>query len=108
TTKVIRNINGTRNGRDEMRIRALTFMAVAAASWFSIEAKGAVSLGTAGNFAVLAGSAVTNTGPTLIEGGSVGVSPGSAVTGFPPGIVTAPFTIHSADAVALQAQADLT
>src|SRR3978361_1781724 len=46
-------------------------------------------LGTAGNFSVLAGSTVTNTGPTVIsadagEGGNLGVSPGSAVTGFPP------------------------
>jgi hypothetical protein len=67
-----------------------------------------ISLGTAGNFGVLAGSTVTNTGPTVIDGGHLGVSPGSAVTGFPPGIVTAPYTIHAADAVSLQAQNDLT
>ena len=35
------------------------------------------------------------------------MSPGTAVTGFPPGIVSNG-TIHSADAVALQAQSDLT
>jgi hypothetical protein len=34
------------------------------------------------------------------------VSPGTAVTGFPPGTVTAG-TIHGADAVAAQAQNDL-
>ncbi len=51
---------------------------------------------------------MTNTGPTVIAGGHVGVSPGTAVTGFPPGIVQAPHTIHAADAVALQAQNDLT
>src|SRR5687768_13604609 len=68
----------------------------------------AIDLGTAGNFAVLAGSAVTNTGPSIIDGGNVGVSPGTAVSGFPPGIVMAPHTIHAADAVALQAQSDLT
>ena len=67
-----------------------------------------VSLGTAGNFSVLAGSTVTNTGPSVIDGGSVGVSPGSAITGFPPGSVKPPFTTHAADAVALQAQNDLT
>ena len=39
-------------------------------------------LGTAGNFAVLAGTTVTNTGPTWITG-QLGVAPGSAVTGFP-------------------------
>jgi len=64
----------------------------------------APSLGTAGSFGVLAGSAVTNTGSTVING-NVGVSPGSTITGFfPPGIVNG--TIHAADAVALQAQID--
>ncbi len=64
-------------------------------------------LGTAQSFAVLAGSRVTNTGPTVILTGNVGVSPGSAVTGFPPGIVNPPGTIHAADAVAATAQSDL-
>ena len=65
-----------------------------------------VGLGTARSFAVLAGSTVTNTGPSQISG-NLGVSPGSAVTGFPPGIVTGG-TIHIADGVAGGAQADLT
>ena len=63
-------------------------------------------LGTADSFAVLAGSTVTNTGPTTITG-NLGVSPGLAVTGFPPGLV-AGGTIHAGDAVAIQAQSDLT
>ncbi len=66
-----------------------------------------VPLGTAANFAVLAGSTVTNTGPTVIAG-NVGVSPGSAITGFPPGIVTPPATKFAADATAATAQNDLT
>ena len=67
-----------------------------------------VSLGTAANFGVLAGSAVTNTGPTVVTG-NVGVSPGTSITGFPPGSI-APGSgfLHSADSVALQAQSDLT
>lgn len=65
-----------------------------------------ISLGTAESFGVLAGSAVTNTGPTVVTG-NLGVSPGTAVTGFPPGIVTGG-TIHLNDAVAAQAQSDLT
>jgi len=65
-----------------------------------------VGLGTADSFAVLAGTpAITNTGPTTITG-DVGISPAAAVTGFPPGTVNG--TIHAADAVALQAQSDLT
>jgi len=65
-----------------------------------------VGLGTADSFAVLGGQAVTNTGPTVVSG-DLGVSPGSAVTGFPPGLVNNG-TIHAADAVAAQAQSDLT
>ena len=65
-----------------------------------------VGLGTAASFAVLAGTTVTNTGPSVISG-DVGVSPGAAVVGFPPGLVNNG-TIHAADAVAAQAQADVT
>lgn len=58
------------------------------------------------SFGVLGGSTVTNTGATIVNG-NLGVSPGSAVTGFPPGVVSNG-TIHAADAVAAQAQTDLT
>lgn len=64
-----------------------------------------VGLGTAAPYSVLAGTTVTNTGPSVL-GGSLGLSPGSAITGFPPGI--AADATHAADAVALQAQSDLT
>ncbi|MDB5623154.1 MAG: Outer rane autotransporter barrel [Devosia sp.] len=60
-----------------------------------------------GTFGVLAGSTVTNTGSTTING-NVGVSPGTAITGFLPGIVTAPYTIYQNEGVALRAQSDLT
>jgi len=69
------------------------------------KAQAPVFLGTTDQFAVLGGSTVTNTGPSVING-DLGVSPGSAVTGFPPGIVNG--TVHAADAVAGQAQSDLT
>jgi hypothetical protein len=64
-----------------------------------------ITLGTAGSYAVLAGSTVTNTGPSVLDG-NLGVSPGSAVTGFPPGIVNG--TINKANGPAAQAQSDLT
>jgi hypothetical protein len=57
-----------------------------------------------GNFSVLAGSTVTNTGSTTVSG-DVGVSPGTAITGFPPGLAGG--TIHKADGAAAQAQAAL-
>ena len=67
-----------------------------------------VPLGSAANFKSLAGSTVTNTGATTIAGGNLGLSPGSAVTGFPPGIMVAPAVMHVTDSTAAQAQVDLT
>ncbi len=64
-----------------------------------------VQLGTADGFAVLGGQTVTNAGFSTLNG-DLGVSPGSSLTGFPPGIVNG--TQHSADPVAARAQADLT
>ncbi|MDP2290562.1 MAG: ice-binding family protein [Actinomycetota bacterium] len=81
---------------------ALSFAATTSAA----APEGAVGLGAAGSYAVLAGSTVTNTGPSTVNG-DVGVSPGSAVTGFPPGLVSNG-TIHAADAEALAAKAALT
>ncbi|MEU7063922.1 ice-binding family protein [Streptomyces sp. NPDC053429] len=65
-----------------------------------------VPLGTAASFAVLAGSEITNTGPSVVTG-DLGVSPGTAISGFPPGIVNG--TVHSGpvDPVGLQAKSDL-
>ncbi len=65
-------------------------------------------LRSAATFEVLAGSTVTNTGPTVITGGDLGLSPGSAVTGFPPGTLTSPAVMHVTDPAAAQAQLDLT
>ena len=66
----------------------------------------AVALGNVAPFAVLAGTTVTNTGTSQIAG-SVGVSPGSAVTGFPPGLITGG-SIDAANTTAQAAQASLT
>lgn len=64
----------------------------------------APDLGTAQSFVVLGGSMVTNTGSSVLTG-DLGVWPGLAIVGFPPGLVNG--TTHAGDAVALQAQSDL-
>src|SRR5476651_1360722 len=65
-------------------------------------AQTAPSLGSAQSFAVLGASTVTNTGSSVVTG-DLGVSPGTAITGFPPGLIMSG-TIHSADAAASAAQ----
>jgi hypothetical protein len=67
-----------------------------------------MSLGSATKFEILAGSTITNTGPTVISGGDLGLSPGTAATGFPPGVLTPPAVMHLNDPIAAQGQADLT
>ncbi len=64
-----------------------------------------VVLDGAGEFAVLSGSTVTSIGTTSLTG-DLGLSPGTAVTGFPPGIMTG--SVHIGDPTAIQAQLDLT
>ena len=68
-----------------------------------------VQLGTAEDFSVLGGQTVTNVpaAGTVLDG-SVGVWPGTAITGFPPGVVQPPGTIEAGTPVAQQAQADST
>jgi hypothetical protein len=65
----------------------------------------APALGAAGAFAVLGGSTVTSTGATALTG-DLGVSPGSAVVGFPPATLTGSQQVGNATSA--QAMADLT
>jgi hypothetical protein len=64
-----------------------------------------VGLGTADNFAVLAGTGITNTGATTISG-DVGSYPTTSQTGFASVVLTG--TNHRGDAVTQGAKSDLT
>ncbi|MGJ9426442.1 ice-binding family protein [Nesterenkonia halotolerans] len=85
----------------------VAFIAMAVALSFSSAASAATTppgLGTTESYSVLGGQTVTNTGPTTLSG-DLGVSPGEAVTGFPPGLVSG--TVNAGNAAAGQAQSDL-
>ena len=64
-----------------------------------------VPMGTAANYAVLGGQSVTNAGNTTMNE-NLGVSPGSSITGFGPGVVNSPGVIDNPNAAT--AQLDLT
>lgn len=99
------SLSRTWEGTFKMKSKYLLLLAIAGLQ--SPAGAQLFSLGTAQKFAVLGGSTVTNTGSSVIMG-DLGVSPGSAITGFPPGTVVPPGTIHAADAVASLAQSDAT
>jgi hypothetical protein len=68
-------------------------------------AQGSVMLGGTAGLAIFAGQSITNTGATIITG-DIGLSPGSSVGGFPPGILNG--VQHINDSVATKAKLDLT
>jgi hypothetical protein len=88
-----------------MRVGVLAAVGVAlAGAARQATAEGGPSLGGARSFAVLGAESVSSTGLTVVTG-DVGVSPGTGITGFPPGTVTRG-SLHSNDAVAAVAHAD--
>ena len=54
-----------------------------------------IDLGASTNFAVFAGSTITNAGATVVNG-DLGLTPGTSVTGFPPGIMNGTIQINNA------------
>jgi hypothetical protein len=60
-----------------------------------------VGMGAAGNYSVLGGQGVTNTGNTTMHM-NLGSSPNPALVGFPPGLVIAPGVVDNAGAAAGQ------
>lgn len=67
-------------------------------------APGAVALGSAGSFGLMATAAVTAASASVING-DVSLDPGTSMTGFPPAIVNG--AVHINDTVSAQARADL-
>jgi len=70
---------------------------------------GGIPLGAACGFGILAATPVlSSVGPTVVTG-DIGIWPAASITGFPPGTnTTGAIGQHRADAVAMQAQTDLT
>jgi hypothetical protein len=104
---------GTSNSRKQTRVAACAAAVAALTAGFLVSTAGsaqaiatAVPLHTAESFAVLAGSGITNTGTTTIDG-DVGASPTGTVTLNGPIILVPPSVYHQADAVADQAKTDL-
>lgn len=62
------------------------------------------SLGAASTYSTLAGTSIVSTGSTTLSG-DIGVSPGTSITGFPPGVHAG--MLHAGDTAAATAQSDL-
>lgn len=82
----------------------LTALCVVAGPSAAFAAEAPVGLGTAGSYSVLGGQTVTNIGPSQLNA-DLGVSPGSAIEGFPPGVHGG--SLNAGNAQAAQAQADV-
>jgi hypothetical protein len=89
-----------------MKTASLLTIAITAfaSTQLPVHAQTIVTLGTASTYGVLAGTTVTSTGLTVVNG-NLGTSPGATVTGFPAGVVNG--TIHAGDSAAAQAHTDL-
>jgi hypothetical protein len=94
-----------KRGYLKVPFRYLAVAALLHASIAAAQQQSAVVLGSAASAAVLSGTTVTNTGLTIING-NLGVWPGTAISGFGPGVVNG--TVHAGDLAAQYAQGSLT
>lgn len=94
----------SKKGMGRGMARMSSIVVVVAVGAMAAQASGGI-LGTSQGFSVLGASTLTNTGSSVLTG-DVGVWPGTAITGFPPGTVNG--TMHAADFVAQQAHIDAT
>lgn len=88
--------------------KTVVLLVVSPATPFLLFADNPITMNTADNFAVLAGTTVTNTGSTSVHGGDVGTSHGKTITGFPPGKIRPPNIARKADPASRQGHSDLT
>src|ERR1700686_636134 len=110
-----RNSPGARMGAQAFQYSTAAFAALGLMILVPISSSHAQApaLGTLANFAILANTGITNTGPTVITGtpanpGDLGTST-ATIGGFPPGIVNLPGIIHTpGDAPTILAQSSLT
>jgi Ice-binding-like len=97
---------GLRLSFNTLIVTGIAFLTLAAfGTQSAMAATATVNLGTSSAYAVLAGSAITNTGATTVAG-DIGISPGTAITGFPPGIQLSG-TTNVANGAALGAENNL-
>ena len=87
-----------------MKLKLATLLFVALA-YSAAPAAAQQAVGSVQTFAVLGNTTVTNGGATMISG-NLGVSPGTAITGFPPGTLASGMTYTGANAVVAQAHSD--
>jgi hypothetical protein len=99
--KTLQTLNNSKFRRSS---RGLLLLSAIVASAAFLPQAGASLLNSADTFAVLANTTVTSIGTTVLNG-NLGVTPGTAITGFPPGTVTGT-TYNGVNAVVVQAMAD--
>jgi hypothetical protein len=92
-------------------VLAVVFSVVSATSlglWGVTTANAAITTmntATAGSYALVADSTITNTNTPTVINGSIALTPGAAITGFPPGTQASGF-LNVDNSLAVQARAD--